>query len=113
MFTQFAQKSPYVQRALMNPIHSRMFSSMQKLAKMELTVRTPYRTLFSDFANFQHLTVTTIGGNMTIGNKTIPCVYLLPPGQMKVGGMGQGAGNHTESDSGLFMHTGGWAFVHA
>ena len=50
---------------------------------------------------------------MTIGNKSIPRVYLLPPGEMKVQGMAAGVeGNQTTSDTGLFMHTGGWLFVH-
>merc|ERR1719188_898010 len=110
MFSQqLAQKSPFLQRSLLTPIHARFMSTMQKHAKMPLTVRTPYRTLFDEYFNFSQLTVTTIGGNMTIGNKSIPRVYLLPPGEMKVSGMGaKGNGNNTESDSGLFMHTGGW-----
>ena len=91
----------------------RFFGVMPKLAKMELTVRTPYRTLFENFSAFTRLQVRTIGGDMTIGNKSIPRVYLLPPGEMKVQGMAAGAeGNKTTSDTGLFMHTGGWLFVH-
>ena len=62
----------------------RFFGVMPKLAKMELTIRTPYNTLFNNFAGFSRLTVNTIGGNITIGNKSIPRVYLLPPGEMKV-----------------------------
>jgi hypothetical protein len=50
---------------------------------------------------------------MAIGNKSIPRVYLLPPGEMKVHGMVPGApGNKSKTDSGVFMHTGGWLFVH-
>ena len=49
---------------------------------------------------------------MAIGNKTIPRVYLLPPGQLEVKNMIAGEGRETESDSGLFIHTGGWLFVH-
>ena len=90
----------------------RFFGVLPKLAKMELTVRTPYRTLFNGFSNFSRLTVNTIGGNMTIGNKSIPRVYLLPPGEMKVCNIVAGPGNNTKSESGLFMHTGGWLFVH-
>ena len=103
--------APYLQRSLNTPM--RMFSTMPKLAKMELTVRTPYRTLFENFSNFRFLTVNTIGGNMTIGNKSIPRLYLLPPGEMKVCNIAPGKGNHTESDSGVFVHSGGWLFVHA
>lgn len=50
---------------------------------------------------------------MAIGNKSIPRVYLLPPGEMKVHGMVAGAtGNKSKTDSGVFVHTGGWLFVH-
>ena len=114
MFGSIANKStPHVQRSMaLTQQQMRYFGVMPKLAKMELTVRTPYKTLFENFSNFKHLTVTSIGGNMTIGNKSIPRVYLLPPGEMKVGQIAAGDGNKTTSDSGLFMHTGGWLFVH-
>ena len=113
MFTQAIKSSPHMQRSmLMAQTQMRFFGVLPKLAKMELTVRTPYRTLFANFNNFNSLTVTTIGGNMNIGNKSIPRVYLLPPGEMAVRSLQSGVGNHTTSDSGLFMHTGGWLFVH-
>ncbi len=113
MFNQFAQKGTHVQRTmLMAQTQMRFFGVMPKLAKMELTVRTPYRTLFEACSTFSRLTVNTIGGNITIGNKSIPRVYLLPPGEMAVRQLQQGEGNHTTSESGLFMHTGGWLFVH-
>ena len=113
MFSSLANKStPHLQRSLMMSQQMRYFGVMPKLAKMELTMRTPYRTLFSNFSGFKHLTVNTIGGNITIGNKSIPTVYLLPPGEMKVSGIQAGEGNSTKSDSGLFMHSGGWLFVH-
>ena len=114
MFSNIACKStPHMQRSMaLTQQHMRYFGVMPKLARMELTVRTPYRTLFENFSNFKHLTVTTIGGNMTIGNKSIPRVYLLPPGEMKVSQLQAGEGNNTTSDSGMFMHSGGWLFVH-
>jgi len=113
MFNQFAQKSSHVQRSmLMAQQQMRFFGVMPKLAKMELTVRTPYRTLFENCSSFTRLTVNTIGGNITIGNKSIPRVYLLPPGEMAVRQLVPGEGNLTTSESGLFMHTGGWLFVH-
>ena len=50
---------------------------------------------------------------MSIGNKTIPRVYLLPPGQIRVAHMqAEGEGKNTDSASGEFIHTGGWLFVH-
>ena len=49
---------------------------------------------------------------MAIGNRTIPRVYLLPPGQLKVAHITAGEGKMTPSESGDFIHTGGWLFVH-
>ena len=49
---------------------------------------------------------------MAIGNKSMPRVYLLPPGELNVKGIHAGEGNKTKSESGLFIHTGGWLFVH-
>ena len=65
----------------------RFFGVLPKLARIELTVRTPYRTLFDKCSGFQRLYVTTQKGQIAIGNKSIPRVYLLPPGEMKVHGM--------------------------
>ena len=36
----------------------------------------------------------------------------MPPGQFKVAGMAEGEGKITTSESGEFIHTGGWLFVH-
>ena len=89
------------------------FGVLPKLPKLELTVRTPYSTLFENCNSFSRLYVTTIKGQISIGSKSIPRVYLLPPGEMYVHGLSHGGdGNHTTSDSGKFLHTGGWLFVH-
>ena len=113
MFSRFTPKVMPLQRSMMmaqQPM--RFFSNVPKLAKMELTVRTPYKTYFENFNNFSRLTVYTIGGELTIGGRSGPRVYLLPPGQFKVCAIAKDKGNFTDSDSGLFMHTGGWLFVH-
>ena len=39
-------------------------------------------------------------------------MYLLPPGEINIKGITAGDGNKTKSESGLFIHTGGWLFVH-
>ena len=75
-------------------------------------MRTPYETFFKDFNGFQRVYVGTSKGQIAIGNKTIPRVYLLPPGQIKVAHMTAGTGKITKSESGEFIHTGGWLFVH-
>ena len=90
----------------------RNFGVLPKLSKVELTMRTPYQTFFKDFSGFQRLYANTLKGQIAIGNKTIPRVYLLPPGQLKVAHMTAGEGNFTDSESGDFIHTGGWLFVH-
>ena len=75
-------------------------------------MRTPYGTFFQDFSGFGRLYVGTSKGQIAISNKTIPRVYLLPPGQIKIAGLTDGEGKRTQSDSGEFIHTGGWLFVH-
>ena len=91
----------------------RFFGVLPKLPKMELTMRTPYDTFFQNFNGFGRVYVGTSKGQMAISNKTIPRVYLLPPGEIKVVGMTDNSeGKLTDSASGEFLHTGGWLFVH-
>ena len=90
----------------------RNFGVLPKLPKLELTMRTPYNTFFKDFSGFVRVYVGTSKGQIAIGNKTIPRVYLLPPGQIKVASLTGGEGKITSSESGDFIHTGGWLFVH-
>ena len=96
----------------LNQIAMRNFGVLPKLPKAELTMRTPYNTFFKNFNGFVRVYCGTSKGQIAIGNKTIPRVYLLPPGQIKVAHMTDGAGKLTKSDSGEFIHTGGWLFVH-
>lgn len=85
---------------------------MPKLAKAELTIRTPYETLFANYSAFTRIYVESMKGLMAIGNKSVPRVYLLSPGEISVVGMAEGEGKVTDSTSGKFIHTGGWLFVH-
>ena len=96
----------------MTGLSARYFGVLQKHAKLELTMRTPYKTFFKDFNSFTRLYCITQKGQMSIGNKTIPRVYLLPPGAIKVAHMTEGPGKFTKSEHGDFVHTGGWLFVH-
>ena len=94
-------------------MQARYFGVLPKHPKLQLTMRTPYQTLFSNFKDFTRVYVGTSKGQMSIGNKTYPRVYLLPPGEIKVAHMAnEGEGKFNSSDSGEFMHTGGWCFVH-
>src|SRR5687767_6705794 len=85
------------------------FSVLPKAPKLEMTMRSPYRTFFKNFTGFTRVYVNTIGGQMAIGNRTIPTMYLLPAGEIKVIGASKGEGNLTDPNStGEFVHSGGW-----
>lgn len=95
------------------------FSVLPKVPKLELTLRTPYRTLFKDFSGFQRLYVNTTKGLMAISNRTPPVIYLLPPGEIKVTNLVKSRffkiveGNNLEGNaSGEFVHSGGVVIVH-
>ena len=62
----------------------RFFGVLPKLPRVELTLRTPYRTIFENFNGFTRVYVNTNKGLMAIGNRSIPRVYLLPPGEISV-----------------------------
>ena len=80
---------------------ARYFGVLPKNPKLQLTMRTPYQTFFSDFKDFTRVYVGTSKGQISIGNRTYPRVYLLPPGEIKVQGMAPGAeGNDTTSETG-------------
>ena len=98
-------------RLMMVQNSMRMFSTA-KLPQLEVTLRTPYRTLFENFSGFEFFYVSTIKGNKAIVNSGVPATYLLPAGQIQFINMTEGQGKKTESTSGLFMHTGGWVHVH-
>ena len=98
------------QQLLAQPL--RHFSVLPQLPKLELTMRTPYRTFFENFNGFLRVYVQTAKGQISIGNRSIPRVYVLPPGEIMVKQMTAGEGNFAEGDSGLFIHTGGWLHLH-
>ena len=82
----FASKSSSViyKQMVMGQYQMRFFGVLPKLPKVELTMRTPYRTIFNNFNLFTRIYVHTTKGLMAIGNRSIPRVYLLPPGEIKV-----------------------------
>ena len=90
----------------------RFFGVLPKLPQVELTMRTPYKTLFKDFSGYNKFYANTIKGRIGIGNRSHPRVWLLPPGEVEVQGATEGEGNNTKPGDGKFMHTGGWLFVH-
>ena len=66
------------------------FSVLPKVPKMELTMRSPYRTFFKGFTAYQRIYVVTLQGLMCISNRTPPVIYLLPAGELKVTQMNRG-----------------------
>ena len=95
-------------------MQQRTFSAgvVPKLPKMELTMRSPYETFFKDFAGFSRVYINTIVGRLSIGNRSVPRVYLLPPGLIEVMNLAPGNGMLCKSEEGKFVHTGGWLFLH-
>jgi hypothetical protein len=89
------------------------FSVLPKAPKLELTMRSPYKTYFKNFIGFQRVYINSIKGQRAISNRTYPTMYLLPAGEIKVIGMIRGDGNYTDTNSqGEFVHSGGWCVVH-
>lgn len=112
MFASKTTANTVYRQMMMTQTQMRFFGVLPKLPKVELTMRTPYRTFFDNFNNFTRVYVQTTKGLIAIGNRSIPRVYLLPPGEINVKNIQAGDGNFAKSDSGLFIHTGGWLFVH-
>ena len=103
----------FVENNLVFKTSKRNFSVLPKLMKMEVTMRSPYRTFFEKFNGFNRIYVGTIKGQMAIGNRTFPAIYILPAGEIKVVGLTKGDGNKCEDGiSGDFIHSGGHCMVH-
>jgi len=92
---------------------ARHFSVLPKAPKMELTMRSPYKTFFKNFIGFQRLYINSLKGQRVISNRTYPTMYLLPAGEIKLVGMIKSEGSFVDQTStGEFVHSGGWCFVH-
>lgn len=112
MLAKSSAASQVYRQMMMGQTQMRFFGVLPKLPKVELTMRTPYRTFFENFNAFTRVYVQTNKGLIAIGNRSIPRVYLLPPGEINVKNIQAGDGNFSKNESGLFIHTGGWLFVH-
>jgi hypothetical protein len=78
-----------------------------KKQKMELTLRTPYKTYFENFDGFSRILTKTNEAALIIQNRSPPSLYVLPPGVIKI--------KLTQDTKGVpseLMHIGGWAIVH-
>ena len=65
-------------------LSKRNFSVLPKAPKLELTMRSPYKTFFKNFIGFQRLYLGTVEGQVAIQNRTPPMIYLLPAGEIKM-----------------------------
>ena len=86
----------------------RGFSTAMKKPKMELTIRTPYKTLFNKYTDFRSITTKTSDAHIVIMNKMPPALHMLVPGLISI---------KPETDNksfvGEFAHFGGWMVIQA
>jgi len=83
------------------------YFAIQKKPKMELTMRTPYKTIFDKFDGFSRIITKTNEAALIIQNKSPSSLYVLPPGAIKVK-----LTTEQKGVSGDFLHLGGWVAVH-
>ena len=74
---------------------------------MEVTIRTPYRTIVENFDGFSRITAKTNEAVLSVQNRSPPATYVLPPGYLKVKFT-----ENREDTKGEYLHTGGWLVVH-
>ncbi len=95
MFASKTASQTVFRQMAMAQTQMRFFGVLPKLPKVELTMRTPYRTFFENFNGFTRMYVATSKGLIAIGNRSIPRVYLLPPGEISVKNLQPGKSPHT------------------
>lgn len=83
------------------------FSTAAKKSKMELTIRTPYKTILKDFDGFSRILTKTNEAALVIQNKTPASLYILPPGLLKIK-----MTSEVKGVTGDFIHLGGWCTIH-
>ena len=91
----------------MNKIY-RTFSAIVKKPRMELTIRTPYKTLFNNFTDFKRVVAKSSEYQISISNKMPPALHILTPGKLSVKAEGD-----RKDFKGDFVHMGGWAVIQA
>ncbi|KRW99471.1 hypothetical protein PPERSA_07956 [Pseudocohnilembus persalinus] len=78
---------------------------------MELSIRTPYNTILSDFTGFSRVLTKTNEAALVIQNRSPPSVYILPPGQINIKMNQEAKDSLGNTVSGHYLHTGGWCIV--
>ena len=88
----------------MNKALKRLFST--KKTKMELTIRTPYKTIVSNFSDFQRVVTKTSEAYLVVQNRMPPAVHVLPPGFLRIK-----MDKENPDFTGDLMHMGGWLII--
>ena len=81
-------------------------AAVPKKPKMELTIRTPYKTLLEKYTDFKRVITKTNEGVLNIQNRSPPALYVLPPGLLRIK-----AEKSLPNFSGDVFHTGGFVVV--
>ena len=84
----------------------RMFAAESK-AKMEVTLRSPYKTFLNNFDGFSRIIARTNEGSLVIQSKQPAGAYVILPGSLKI--------QFTEEKKDLtgdFIHSGGFVVIH-
>lgn len=92
---------------MLNRTILRTFATVNKNAKMKLTIRTPYGTLLEDFDEFANVKGWLHGGTFNVQNRTPPSLFVLPPGPLDVR-----LNKEVEGFSGKILHNGAFVVVH-
>ena len=62
----------------------RAFSEVAKKPRMELTVRSPYKTFFNAETDFARVITRTDAAALVIQNNSPPATFVLPAGRLQV-----------------------------
>ncbi|EGR34765.1 hypothetical protein IMG5_002370 [Ichthyophthirius multifiliis] len=103
MFTKL-----FLNQSHITQLQKQYFSQLAKKAKMELTLRTPYREVLVNFDGFSRIQAKTNEAALCVQNKTPASLYVLPPGPLKIK-----LTQDVKDVSGDYLHSGGWLIIHA
>ena len=78
-----------------------------KKPKMEVNIRTPYKTFVENFSGFSRLVTRTSEATIVVQNKMPPSIHMLPPGTLKLK-----SETEIKGFSGELIHMGGWLVIH-
>ena len=78
-----------------------------KKTKMEVNIRTPYKTFVENFSGFSRIVTRTSEATIVVQNKMPPSIHMLPPGTLKLK-----SETEIKGFSGELIHMGGWLVIH-